>query len=201
MPNLASEEGVYEEAEHAEPGGGQRPALRRLVEMGFAEPESQAMLELAGGELYRMQLADRLNEPVLTQWSAWGERIDQIEVSPLWKRAEQIAAERGIVARLGRVAERVEEGVCHFHPARQLRRRRARTAFHFHWHDCTATAAAGLGCSGGDGVAPPHERSHGGEGGEARRRVDGGVVACTRQAVGEELTRVPLEQCGGRQQR
>ena len=62
------------------------------------EPTLRAMGELAGGELYRMQLEDRLNEPVLTNWSPWGERVDQIEVSPLWKRAELLAAEHGIVA-------------------------------------------------------------------------------------------------------
>jgi alkylation response protein AidB-like acyl-CoA dehydrogenase len=62
------------------------------------EPELVAMGELAGGELYRFQLADRANEPVLTQWDAWGNRVDRIEVSPLWRRAERIAAERGLVA-------------------------------------------------------------------------------------------------------
>lgn len=56
------------------------------------------MGELAGGELYRMQLADRGNEPTLTQWDAWGNRIDRIDVSPLWRVAERIAAERGVVA-------------------------------------------------------------------------------------------------------
>ncbi|PZR58398.1 MAG: acyl-CoA dehydrogenase, partial [Stutzerimonas stutzeri] len=39
----------------------------------------EAMGGLAGGELYRMQLADRGNEPVLVQWDAWGNRIDRIE--------------------------------------------------------------------------------------------------------------------------
>jgi alkylation response protein AidB-like acyl-CoA dehydrogenase len=62
------------------------------------EPELNAMGALAGGELYRMQLADRANEPALTQWDAWGNRIDRIEVSPLWREAERIAAERGLVA-------------------------------------------------------------------------------------------------------
>lgn len=61
-------------------------------------PSLSEMGELAGGELYEMQLADRLNEPVLTQWDAWGERVDRIEVSPLWRVAERIAAERGVVA-------------------------------------------------------------------------------------------------------
>ena len=59
-----------------------------LVEMG----------RLAGGELYEMQLADRLNEPRLTQWDAWGNRIDRIELTPLWQVAERIAVEHGLVA-------------------------------------------------------------------------------------------------------
>src|SRR5215216_471600 len=62
------------------------------------EPALREMGELAGGALYQMQLADRLNEPVLTQWDAWGERIDRIEVSPLWRLAETLAAEHGVVA-------------------------------------------------------------------------------------------------------
>jgi len=62
------------------------------------EPELHAMGELVGGELYRLQLADRLNEPVHTPWDAWGNRIDHIEVSPLWKKAERLAAEKGLIA-------------------------------------------------------------------------------------------------------
>jgi alkylation response protein AidB-like acyl-CoA dehydrogenase len=62
------------------------------------EPELAEMGELAGSRLYTMQLADRLNEPVLTQWDAWGNRIDRIELTPLWREAEQLAAERGLVA-------------------------------------------------------------------------------------------------------
>jgi len=62
------------------------------------EASLTAMGERAGGELYRMQLADRGNEPVLMQWDAWGNRIDRIEVSPLWRVAERIAAEEGLVA-------------------------------------------------------------------------------------------------------
>ena len=62
------------------------------------EPSLTEMGRLAGGELYEMQLADRLNEPVLTPWDAWGNRIDKIEVTPLWRVAERIAAEHGVVA-------------------------------------------------------------------------------------------------------
>jgi alkylation response protein AidB-like acyl-CoA dehydrogenase len=54
--------------------------------------------EIAGGELYSLQLADRENEPTLVQWDAWGNRIDRIEVTPLWKRAAQIAAQSGLIA-------------------------------------------------------------------------------------------------------
>jgi acyl-CoA dehydrogenase len=53
---------------------------------------------LAGGDLYRMQLADRLNEPTLTQWDAWGNRVDALEVTPLWREAERLTIRHGIVA-------------------------------------------------------------------------------------------------------
>lgn len=59
------------------------------------EPELLELGELAGGELYRMQLADRPNEPRLTQWDAWGERVDRIEVSPLWRVEAGELDERG----------------------------------------------------------------------------------------------------------
>ncbi|MBI4817038.1 MAG: acyl-CoA dehydrogenase family protein [Deltaproteobacteria bacterium] len=53
---------------------------------------------LSGGELYERQLADRLNEPVLTNWDPWGHRVDRIEVSPLWNFAKGFTAERGLIA-------------------------------------------------------------------------------------------------------
>jgi alkylation response protein AidB-like acyl-CoA dehydrogenase len=62
------------------------------------EPSLIEMGRLAGAELYQLQLADRLNEPKLTQWDAWGNRVDQIELTPLWKLAERIAVEHGVVA-------------------------------------------------------------------------------------------------------
>ncbi|MBM3357841.1 MAG: acyl-CoA dehydrogenase [Betaproteobacteria bacterium] len=72
-------------------------ALPRDV-LAEIEPELASMGGLAGGELYRLQLADRKNEPVLTRWDAWGNRVDRIEVTRLWREAERIAAERGLVA-------------------------------------------------------------------------------------------------------
>lgn len=62
------------------------------------EPELHEIAEIAGGDLYRAALAERLDEPKLTQWNAWGQRVDHIELSPLWRRAARIAAEKGIVA-------------------------------------------------------------------------------------------------------
>src|SRR5207253_1208400 len=78
-----------------------RDYLRRAIApdaLSEIEPELEAMGAIAGGELYRLQLADRLNEPRLMQWDAWGNRVDQVEVTPLWRRAAEIAAERGLVA-------------------------------------------------------------------------------------------------------
>ena len=61
-------------------------------------PELGALGALSGGHFYQLSLADRLNEPTLTQWDAWGHRVDRIDVSPLWKQAAVLAAERGLVA-------------------------------------------------------------------------------------------------------
>lgn len=78
-----------------------RSYLARVLPAGMLaaiEGELLELGELTGGELYRLQIADRLNEPVHTPWDAWGNRIDHIEVSPLWKRAERLASERGLIA-------------------------------------------------------------------------------------------------------
>ena len=78
-----------------------RSYLRRRLPpeaLAAVEPALREMGALAGGELYALQLADRLNEPALTQWDAWGERVDRIAITPLWQRAERLAAEFGVVA-------------------------------------------------------------------------------------------------------
>jgi alkylation response protein AidB-like acyl-CoA dehydrogenase len=75
--------------------------LARTVPVPLAEPLRQELRQLgaiAGGELYRLQLADRSNEPVLTQWDAWGRRVDEVVVTPLWREAERLAVEHGLVA-------------------------------------------------------------------------------------------------------
>ncbi len=53
---------------------------------------------LAAGPLAEQQRADRRHEPVLTQWDAWGNRVDQIELSPLWREAERTAVRFGLTA-------------------------------------------------------------------------------------------------------
>ncbi|MBA2245310.1 MAG: acyl-CoA dehydrogenase family protein [Gemmatimonadetes bacterium] len=62
------------------------------------EPSLREMGRLAGGDLHELQLRDRQGEPTLTQWDAWGNRIDRIELTALWRQAERIAAEHGVVA-------------------------------------------------------------------------------------------------------
>ncbi|XXF74969.1 acyl-CoA dehydrogenase family protein [Myxococcaceae bacterium GXIMD 01537] len=62
------------------------------------QDEFRELGDLGGKYFYEFQLRDRLNEPELTQWNAWGQRIDHIEVSPLWREAEQLAARKGLVA-------------------------------------------------------------------------------------------------------
>jgi acyl-CoA dehydrogenase len=69
------------------------PATLRAI-----APELKQLGDVAGGELYTLQLADRENEPMLVQWDAWGNRIDRIEVTPLWRRAAQVAAQAGLIA-------------------------------------------------------------------------------------------------------
>jgi len=87
------------------------------------EPALREMGEMSGGALYELQLADRLNEPALTQWDAWGERVDRIVVTPLWQRAERLAAEFGLVAtayerRYGPLSRAVQFALAYlFHPS------------------------------------------------------------------------------------
>lgn len=77
-----------------------RSLLARLLPgeiLAEIEPSLADMGRLSA-ELYPAQLADLPNDPRLTQWDAWGNRIDRIELTPLWRTAERIAAEHGIVA-------------------------------------------------------------------------------------------------------
>src|SRR5512133_648796 len=62
------------------------------------EPELLHLGELAGGSLLALQDADRLSEPRLVQWDAWGRRVDRIELTALWREAAPLAARHGLVA-------------------------------------------------------------------------------------------------------
>jgi acyl-CoA dehydrogenase len=66
--------------------------------LGALEPEFMALGAEAAGPLASLQHADRLQEPVLTQWDAWGNRVDRIELSPLWRVAERRAVHYGLTA-------------------------------------------------------------------------------------------------------
>jgi acyl-CoA dehydrogenase len=100
--------------------------IARSLPETFARDVTAELRELgalAGGELYRLQLADRGNEPVLTQWDAWGRRIDEVAVTPLWREAERLAVRHGLVATgydraLGRHARTVQFLKAYlFHPS------------------------------------------------------------------------------------
>jgi alkylation response protein AidB-like acyl-CoA dehydrogenase len=70
-------------------------------------------------ELHDAFLAELDSEPTLTQWDPWGNRVDRVEVSPLWKRAQVISAERGLVAaayedNLGDGLDRVHQFVMNY---------------------------------------------------------------------------------------
>jgi acyl-CoA dehydrogenase len=77
-----------------------RSLLARLLPADVLRQVQPSLREMGrlSAELYPAQLADRLSEPVLTQWDAWGNRVDRIELTPLWRTAERVAAEHGVVA-------------------------------------------------------------------------------------------------------
>jgi len=90
------------------------------------EPQLEALGELAGGELYQSSLADRLNEPKLTHWDAWGNRIDGIELTSHWQRVAPLAAQQGLIAipyerRHGRYSRLHQFALVYlFHPSSDL---------------------------------------------------------------------------------
>ncbi|MCU0676560.1 MAG: acyl-CoA dehydrogenase family protein [Myxococcota bacterium] len=61
------------------------------------EPELREMGQIAV-ELAALAQETRVEEPRLVPWSPWGERIDHIELTQVWKKAEPIAAQHGVVA-------------------------------------------------------------------------------------------------------
>src|SRR5512133_2775298 len=81
------------------------PLLREHLARAFPapdlaaiEPELRHLGALAGGPLFAQQLAERDLEPTLVQWDAWGRRVDEIRLTPLWREAAVLAARHGLVA-------------------------------------------------------------------------------------------------------
>jgi alkylation response protein AidB-like acyl-CoA dehydrogenase len=62
------------------------------------EPELAEMGELSGGRFFELDRASRGTEPKLTQWDAWGNRVDTIELTPLWQEVSRVAVEKGVIA-------------------------------------------------------------------------------------------------------
>ncbi len=78
-----------------------RGYLRRALPadvLAEIEPELWELGRLSGGPLYALQQEDLAREPVHVPWDAWGNRVDRIELTAVWREAERLAAELGIVA-------------------------------------------------------------------------------------------------------
>jgi alkylation response protein AidB-like acyl-CoA dehydrogenase len=68
------------------------PDVLRVV-----EPELAEMGEMASGLFWDLDARYRDEEPRLVQWDPWGNRIDRIDITPLWVEAARVAAEKGVV--------------------------------------------------------------------------------------------------------
>ena len=68
-----------------------------LLDAGLRD-ELREIGALAGGDLFRLQLADQRSEPMLTQRDAAGRRVDEGTTSPLWDEAHRVACRFGLVA-------------------------------------------------------------------------------------------------------
>jgi len=61
------------------------------------EPDLEALGAHAAQAWHAARSRTR-SEPTLTQWDAWGERIDRIEITPVWRDGAPLAARYGFVA-------------------------------------------------------------------------------------------------------
>jgi alkylation response protein AidB-like acyl-CoA dehydrogenase len=61
------------------------------------EPDLEA-LGAHAADAWRIARSRRPAEPVLTQWDAWGERVDRIEITPVWRDGAALTATFGFVA-------------------------------------------------------------------------------------------------------
>ena len=88
-----------------------------------ATEQLAALGDLAGGRLYDLMIEDRLSEPRLVQWDAWGRRVDRIELTRVWQEARRVACQFGLVAtpyekRHGALGRPLQAALIHlFHPS------------------------------------------------------------------------------------
>src|SRR5262245_43244350 len=61
------------------------------------EPDLEA-LGAHAADAWRLARSRPGSEPVLTQWDAWGNRIDRIEITPVWRDGAALTARFGFVA-------------------------------------------------------------------------------------------------------
>ena len=62
------------------------------------EPSLREMGALAAGEMFALSERYRSAEPELIQWDPWGNRVDEIRLTPAWEVYAQRAVEHGLVA-------------------------------------------------------------------------------------------------------
>lgn len=78
-----------------------REYAERVLPPEVLRAETDAYRELArraAGDLWQQSLQELELEPRLVQWSPWGERVDEIHLTPLWEKAKGLSAEMGLVA-------------------------------------------------------------------------------------------------------
>jgi len=81
------------------------PLVQEYAQRVLPEPIRRAETETYRGlaarastDLFEQSLAELEVEPRLVQWSPWGERVDEIRLTPLWDEAKRLSAEAGLVA-------------------------------------------------------------------------------------------------------
>jgi acyl-CoA dehydrogenase len=61
------------------------------------EPDLEA-LGAHAAQAWRVARSRTRSEPTLTQWDAWGERIDRIDITPVWREGAALTTRYGFVA-------------------------------------------------------------------------------------------------------
>ncbi|HEX4479726.1 MAG TPA: acyl-CoA dehydrogenase family protein [Rudaea sp.] len=77
-----------------------RSYLRRVLPLAVLaaiENDLTELGEFAATAWLMARMRERC-EPKLTQWNAWGERVDRLELTPAWIAAQPLAAKFGLVA-------------------------------------------------------------------------------------------------------